>query len=88
MSKIFFNILPFIFPLLAIYIIWSGGWSGIGKYTLTIAEWLIILGVVYSIYDILLQKKAVVASIINIFFIVLIVITGGILFYLMLKSGI
>lgn len=53
----FFNILPFIFPVLAIYIVWSGKWSGIGKYTITIAEWLIILVVVYSIYNILLQKR-------------------------------
>lgn len=84
MSKIFFNILPFIFPLLAIYIVWSD----FGKITSVIVGSLLILGVLYSIYDMMLQKKAVVASIINIYFILLIFITGGIMLFLMVKSGV
>ena len=84
MSKIFFNILPFIFPLLALYIVVFG----MENYFCYRGNTINFRCIIEHFYDMMLQKKAVVASILNIYFILLIFITGGIMLFLMVKSGV
>ncbi|WP_028401008.1 hypothetical protein [Ectobacillus panaciterrae] len=84
MSKITSRALPFIFPVSAVLIFWMD----VGKYTPHIGISLLFLGIAYSLYNMMTQKKAVVASTINIYFILIIILAGVILFFLMIKSGV
>jgi hypothetical protein len=84
LNKLIFNILPFIFPVASILIFLID----IGRYTAYIGISILILGFIYTLYDIMIQKKAIVASTINIFLIPIICLVGVIFFFLMIKSGV
>ncbi|MFD3449372.1 hypothetical protein ACFDTO_32870 [Microbacteriaceae bacterium 4G12] len=84
MSKTTWRMLPFVFPLLTIFVFMVG----VGPYTPHIGGALLLIGFLYSLYDMFIQKKAVVAAIINVYLITAIVLTGGILFVFMIISGV
>jgi len=83
-SKMTFHMIPFVFPISAVLIFWMD----MGRYTPYLAIAFLILGIVYSMLDIGLLKRAVVTSMINIYVTAFIIIAGGFIFFMMIKSGV
>lgn len=85
MKQIIFRVFPFVLPTLCILVFIKGI---AGSSTPFVGISLLVLGFVYSIIDIILLKKSVVTSILSIYYIAIIFISGLVLFILMISSGV
>lgn len=83
-QRVSFHIIPFLFPVMTLLILWCD----VGGLTPYAAIAFLLLGIGYSMLDIGLLKRAVVSSIINIYFTGCIVLACGFLFFMMIKAGV